>query len=305
MNIIYEGKDISNYVDVTKADIYDNAGGVADSIELHFSDTLGLWSKWKPKKGHKIEVKEKGCSSGLMFIDHMEQGRGKFIIKALSTPTNAKTENTKGWEKASLLNVAGEISSKYGFVLSSYGVKDQIYDRLDQIEQADFDFLANRAMLEGNILKIFNQKVVIYGEAYMEQQAAVKDIISSDLDGDYLFKTISIGLFNSCIINSSSGDIKVGFKPSNAPPGPILKKSMYLANIAEGQRYSKGILRAANKYEHTGKITVNLDTELASGININIKEFGYADGKYFIDKAIHKLVEQKTILKLRRPLEGY
>jgi hypothetical protein len=64
-------------------------------------------------------------------------------------------------------------------------------------------------------------------------------------------------------------------------------------------------LRTVNKYEHTGKINIKLDTELAAGCNVNVKNFGFVDGKYFIDKAIHMLFDKKTILKLRRPLEGY
>lgn len=307
MNILYEGVDITNRIEVNKADIFDNAGGNADSIELIFADTEGFWSKWKPQKGHKIEVKEEGYSSGLMYVDHLEQVRGKFIIKGLSTPPDAKTVNTRSWEKVGFLKFAKDIADKYGFQLQAYGIVDYKYERVDQIERADFEFLAYRCMLEGYMLKISNQKVIIYDEKYMESQDPARTVYLDELDGDYNFKSISVGLFNSCQVysNSSSGFIKSEFKPSSDSPGPVLKRDIFVNSQAEADRYSRGLLRAVNKYESTGRIQIEISSKITAGNNINMDRIGFANGKYFIEQAVHRLVNRKSIFKLRKPLEGY
>lgn len=307
MNIFYEGVDITNSIEIRKADIVDNAGGCADSIDLSFADTEGLWSKWKPLKGHKINVLEGGFSSGVMFTDYISQSRGSIRMKGLSLPPKAKTGKTKAWESIRFLQMAGEIANTHGFTLETFGVTDYLYERLDQINETDFDFLLHRCIVEGYSLKICNSKVVIYSEQDFEAKVAVKTLSLDQFDGDYEFKTASTGLYSSCAINCStpSGMITKEYKPPSAPAGPVLKPLVYVKSLAEAERYCKGMLRAANKNENTGKIQIELDPDLAAGACVEIDGAGLAAGKYFIDQAVHKLKDKKTILKLRKPLEGY
>ncbi len=307
MNIIYEGVDITNSIEIRKADIIDNAGGCADSIDLSFADTEGLWSKWKPLKGHKINVLESGFSSGIMFTDCINQARGSIRIKGLSLPPKAKTGKTKAWESIRFLQMAGEIAGTHGFALETFGVTDHLYERLDQLNETDFDFLQRRCILEGYSLKICNGKVVIYSEQDFETKAAVKTLSMDQFDGDYEFKAASAGLYAACVINCSTlaGVITKEYIPALAPSGPILKPRIYVTSLAEAERYCKGLLRAANKNENTGRMQIELDPDLAAGSCVEIDGVGLADGKYFIEQAVHRLKEKKTIMKLRKPLEGY
>ena len=73
MRLIYEGTDITKDVEINKAMIVDTSGGEADSLEIRFSDTQRLWSKWRPEKNHRIELNKQGFSSGEMYIDAWEQ----------------------------------------------------------------------------------------------------------------------------------------------------------------------------------------------------------------------------------------
>ncbi|RCX20876.1 hypothetical protein DFR58_10178 [Anaerobacterium chartisolvens] len=307
MRVIYEGRDITGAVQIRKADITDNAGGIADSLELKLADTEGLWSKWKPQKGNKIEVIEKGFSSGQMFIDYIQQDRGGMRMKALPIPLNAKSSNTKAWESVRFLELASEISGKYGFELEVYGLENWLYERVDQIDRTDFEFLAWRCVLEGYALKLCGQKVVIYSQKQYEAKEPTRTVNLEKFDGDFDFSSVSIGLYSSCNITyaAQTGPISYTFKPSAASVGSVLKPKMYVNNQAEAERFAKNLLRAENKKEHTGRIQMELDTGLAAGCNINIAGIGLADGKYFVEQATHMLASEKTILKLRRPLEGY
>ncbi|PNT91293.1 phage late control D family protein [Clostridium thermosuccinogenes] len=303
MQLIYNGKDITAAVDVNKADIIDTAGGRADSLELCMSDTEGIWSSWKPQKNDTVKVIQDGFSSGLMYVDELEQQRGFYIIRALSIPQESKTHRTKSWEEVRFLEFAGEIAARYGFTLQTYGVENYLYSRLDQNDQADFEFLAFRCMLEGYALKITDKKVVIYDERYMESQEAVKTVYLLDFDGNFKFKNKSNGIYGACRV--VYGSIKSEYKASGIY-GPVLDiPNIALSSQAEADRYAKNILRYHNKYEQTGKCTIQLDTGLAAGNSIQITGVGMADGKQFCEQVIHKLVEGKTVLNLRRPLEGY
>lgn len=304
MQLIYEGKDITSAVEIHKTDVTDNAGGVADSLEVGFDDPKNLWSQWKPKKNDTVEIIQDGFSSGVMYVDELEQGRGIYTIRALSIPQEAKTENTKAWEQVRFLELATEISSKYGFQLQTYGIQNYLYERLDQSERADFEYLSWRCMLEGYALKLTGEKAVIYDERYMEGLAPVKTIYGDQFDGSYRFKIKSTDIFRSCRI--TFGSIQYEFQPANGPAGPVLKiNELYVSSQGEAERYAKSLLRYKNKFEYAGYFTIELDTSIAAANNIQVQGVGYADGKYFCEQVIHRLVDKKSFFKVRKPLEGY
>ncbi|MDF2591972.1 MAG: hypothetical protein K0S75_1438 [Clostridia bacterium] len=305
MKAIYQGVDITNEIDIIKANIIDNASGIADSIELVASDTKKLWSKWKPLKGDTIALEQGNLKSGIMFVDQLEQISGKFTIKAVSTPLQAKTARSRHWENIRFLELAKDIAGNYGFTVYSYGITDWLYEIVDQIEQPDFHFLHERCILEGYCLKITDSKVVLYDERYLEQQATVKDIYLDDIDIDHEFKTVTVGLYSSCEVQTADGLIKALYRPLSPPSGPILRKNIYVSSQAEAERFASGLLRYTNKLENFGRIQIEQDTGLAAGSNVNLIDIGLLDGKAFAHQVIHKIVNNKTILKLRKPLEGY
>lgn len=302
MQLVYEGKDIAQAVEINRADVTDNAGGVADSLELWFNDPLGWWSQWQPEKNHTVEVIRDGYSSGIMFIDELEQQRGRFVIRALSIPQEARTKNTRSWENIRFLILAGEIAAKYGFALETYGITNHLYERVDQQDMADFEFLAFRCMLEGYLLKLYNKKVVIYDSRYIEGQAPVREMDMSGFDGEYRFRRTSTGIYGSCRL--TYGSIWSECKANAA--GPVLKiSSIPVYSQDEADRFAKGMLRYHNCRENTGACTIPFDSGIAAGCNINITGVGLADGKYFCEKIVHRLVDGKTFQSMYKPLEGY
>jgi hypothetical protein len=304
MKLIYEDVDITNSIDINKADFTDNAGGIADSLELWLNDTKGLWSQWKPQKNDKVKFIQDSLTTGTMYIDEIEQRKGMFILRALSIPQEAKSANTQAWESVRFLEFATEISSRHGFTLETYNVENYLYDRVDQCEQADFSFLALRCELEGYVLKISDNKAIIYDEAYLEGLETDKNIYINSFDGDYKFLSKSTGIYNSC--NIVYNGINSSYRPPNALYGPTLNlKNVYISSLGEGNRFAKNLLRAQNKCENMGAFSLKFKADLTAGSNLNIIGIGLADGKYFCQQVKHNFAGGRTSFKVRRPLEGY
>lgn len=306
MSILYNNTDITSSVQPTILQITDNAGGIPDSLTIVFSDTEGLWSKWKPAKNDTLQVKESGFDTGLMYIDELAQTAGRFGLKALSIPQNAKTARSKAWDNVRFMEIVTEIAGRYGFGIQTFNIINHFYERLDQIEQADFMFLDNLCLLEGYILKINNKNLVIYDESKEEQKVAVTTIYQSDMQGDYEFRSKSTDIYGKSIVRSlvKNSYIQGEYADANIQ-GPTLKKNMYASNQAEANRWAKGILRGQNKFAVTGSFYIDLNLKLAAGIAKNIQGIGLFDGKYFIDRLLHDLMNNRTKLTVRKPLEGY
>ncbi len=304
MNIIYEGRNINSSVQPLTLQITDNAGGKPDSIIAIFSDTEGLWSKWKPQKNDTLQIKKDGFDTGSMYIDELAQRPGIFELKALSIPQTAKTARTQGWENVRFLEFATQIASRHGFTLETYNIVNHLYERVDQIDETDLAFLAYRSMLEGYALKINNNHLVIYDEAIEEEKAVSTTAIirKSDMQGSFEFRNKSTDIYSKCIVRNNV--IQGEFADSNIN-GPTLRKNVYISNQAEANRWSKGYLRSFNKYQSLGNFSIDLNTKLAAGILSEIRDIGLFDGKYFIDRLIHDLINNRTRLYVRMVLEGY
>lgn len=307
MKLIYEGTDITNSVEIKKADIHDNAGGVADSINLSFADTQGLWSQWKPQKGESIELQQDSFSSGKMFIRLWKQKPGEFLLQASSIPLSISTNNTRSWENIRFLKLAQDLAQNSGLSLQVYSVTDWNYDWVDQVEERDIKLLSRLCIREGYRLKISDGKAIIYGERDMEQIEPAAIIYKHDMIGAYEFTSSTDKLKSSCIIRymDMSGSVLQHRQTVQGVSGGTLKINERVGNLGEAERFSKAYLRYVNKFETTGYVTIKLNTRLAAGNTIGVQGVGLADGKYFIEKAIHKILSNKTVLTLRKPLEGY
>lgn len=304
MNFIYEGKDITNSIDINKAEIIENSGTYIDNIVAYINNSVNEWSEWKPKKNDRLEFKHEGFTSGTMYIDEILQKKGLIILKALPIRQQEKQTNTKTWENIRLNELLNEFASKHGLTLKTYNTENYLYSKLNQINQSDFSFLCQHCAMEGYVLKLLNNELIVYNEKHMESITSGISIDSSEVkDEDFEYRDKSDEIYSAC--NVLDGNINYTYKVPGAA-GPILNtRDLMISDLAEAQRFSKNCLRNKNKFERTIKLKKKLDINITAGNTVEIKRFGLADGKYYIYHARHILTNNITELKLRGIVEGY
>lgn len=176
MKILYEGVDIYPDISVHRCyhDMY--AEKQSDELLLKLNDTRELWDSWNPKKGDTIAIEDGAAKTGKMFVESVVPESGIITLRAYSVPQSAKDKRSKSWEKVKFLQLAQEIAGRHGLTLETYGITDQTYDYVEQNNLADFAFFQNRCTLEGAAFLVYDGKLVVYDEAYMEGQQPVDTI---------------------------------------------------------------------------------------------------------------------------------
>jgi hypothetical protein len=175
------------------------------------------------------------------------------------------------------------------------------------MQETNLALLNRLCIREGYSLKITNGKAIIYDERKQETSSPVKSIYPYDLVSKYVFKSVTESLKSSCNIRYflSSGElIEFNFE-TQGYLGGALNITERVNSQAEAERFAKGYLRDINKYETIGNIIIKLNTGIAAGNVIKISGIGYFEGSYFVDRIIHNLTKNLSILRLRKPLEGY
>lgn len=303
MQMVYNGVDITPHVEIELLNVSDNCGDQLDSINTMLSDSEGQWSNWNPKKGDTLEVFDGGYRSGVMWIDQIRQESGRLALGAISLPPDGKTRRTRSWEQVTLLTLASETAVRYGLTAEFYGVMAYLYARLDQVGRGDFGFLQERARYEGCSIKIFDGKLIVYSDSFIEQKAVAKTIDASMFCDDPVFNDLARKTFSSCVV-SWQGIVGVYADPE-CIGGQLNVSNIPVYSPGEAQRFAQNLLRSYNERETIGEFPVTLDTTITGGSVIAITGTGRSDGNYFIELAKHDFTEKVTSLRVRRCFTRY
>jgi hypothetical protein len=283
IKVLYNGKDITDSVSVSKC-VHDMfASSQADTLKLIFNDTTRLWDGWKAENEDLIEVVYGVARTGMMFIDDVKPVNGAFELRASSIPPNAKEKHTKSWENVYFTQIAQEISNRHGLELQTFGVEDAMYDYVCQENEPDFIFLQKRCDLESLSFLVFDKKLVIYSEDYLDSQESQKEIeINDDIEFEYNDNSQK-GLGTFTVTN---GNITGTYKSSNG-----LEKSdskviqTHMSSTAEANRFAKGIWRVLSKNLASGYFKDAIMRDLSAGSILTLKTDGASswDGKVFVN----------------------
>lgn len=304
MQLIYKGVDITQQVKIHSAVAVDNAGGEADSLRVAFADPDLVWSRWAPRQGDAIALKAEGYTTGTLFVDGMSSAGEVFSLSALSLPQRARACASRVWEDIRLLAIAADIAGRYGLELKVYDVPNPSYKRVEQLNQPDMAWLNGLCLREGCMLKLAGNRLIIYGERAFEQKAPAVTADRSRFMEVYQFRSVGAGLMAECrvIWNDGQGGVITGRASAPVEGGTFIVHQR-VASQGEADRFAAGLLRQANKKD-SGMVSLPLNTGLTGGNTIAITGAGLGNGTHFITRAEHDFIGNRTVLSLRRPLEG-
>ena len=304
IQITYNGVDITDSVSVNRCyhDMY--AGGQSDTLHLRVNDVDNLWDAWAPAAGDEIRVDYGAISTGAMYVTDAIPRNGIFDITAQSAPKSGFDRQNKAWQKIRLLQIGEEIAKRNGLSFHSYGVEDRLYSYLSQAE-GDLRFLNRIARLEGCAVLVYDRKLIMYSEQYMEAQEP-SETLEVTIDGDYKYHDKSAELFGSCVIES--GMYSGAFTAENGSSRVLAPESMPVAGSdVEAARFAKNLLRHANKGCHSGYVRSGIlpGYAPASTVELSNDRAPSWDGVVFVEHIRNDYGRGASKIFFRKPLEGY
>ncbi len=245
IKIAYKGVDITESVSINRCyhDMY--AAGQSDTIHLRVNDVDNLWDKWAPAVGDELRVDYGTISTGTMFLVSATPRNGTYDLQAWSAPASGYEAQDKAWQQVRLSQIVAEIAARHGLSFALYGVEDRLYTYLLQSSVSDFVFLNRVCSLDGCAFLVYDKKLVVYSEPFMEAQAP-SEVLTVTVDGDYEYTDRRAELYGSCIV--TGGNYSGKFDAGNGARRilrPVTPQN--IASDDDAGRYAKSLLRAANK----------------------------------------------------------
>lgn len=238
MKIIYLGTDIYPDVAVNRCWYDSYAGDKADELCIRFNDATKVWDAWQPEHGGIIQAEHEKVRSGKMFIYSCRPENGLFTIRARSLPESAYVNHVKSYDNVRFNELAGEIASRHGLTLETYGTKNNLYGYVEQRNISDIELLNSYCMLEGYAVIAHNGKLIIYDELYMEGQTAAGKI-EVGADDNFKYDDSAAEWYGSCKL--TNGGVTGSY---SAGSGRELSKRccLYAADNGEMTRFARGLL---------------------------------------------------------------
>ena len=305
IQITYKGTDITTDVSINTCyhDMY--AAGRTDTLNLRVNDVHGIWDSWAPQIGDEIQVDYGTIGTGTMFLTAATPRNGTYDLSAMSAPSSGFDVQNKSWQQVTLLQLGQEIAARNGLSFESYGVSDHLYPYIQQARESDFHFLHRRAAFEGCAFLVYDKRLILYSEPYMEAQEA-SETLTVTVDGDYRYIDHRGLLYGSCEV--ASGGYTGTYAVSNganrvykAPdPGRV-------GSNAEAERFAKGLLRSVNKGCLSGFVHTRILPGYAAGSVVEMSNARAPswDGRVILDHVRNDYGRGMSKVFFRRPLEGY
>lgn len=282
----------------------DYAGGRCDALRMKLSDTEKAIRRMNLKKGDAVSVKHGGINTGEMYITEIEYSGDGIGLRAVSMDLNCKKAKNDAKANISFYEMAKDVETETGYTLVCMDVKDVRYAAITRINKNPMQYIARRMELEGYAVKVHDRRIIIFDEAKKEREPAGVTITEGEFSGNPAFSTNDARLIAS-VTNTyqKEGRVIRTFVESGLS-GKALTENMAVSCMEESERFSRGIMRLANKNEYVmGGWISGLERRAGETIDLDTDIYGHA-GLNYIYAVEHDLINERQLLSMRRPIEG-
>lgn len=285
----------------------DPATGESDAINITLANADMAWSAgWMPKKGDRMDAVIRTLSwdkagaetafpcgtfccddLGFSFWDPLTASIGAVSVPEKQDFRAAKRSKT--WEDVTVDEIAAQIAASYGLEVAYDADPIRVASK-EQNMQEDSAFLSSLCGDYGLYIKVYSGRIIIYDATRYEARASVASIGLRDvLDGDY--NSSIQGTYTGATIRYTNGsESQDEYEYSIGGGNRILYINEKVDSLEDARIKARAKLAEENRKAETMKLTLaNATAFLRASCCIDFSGGGGMDGKYFIDKATHKL----------------
>lgn len=299
MQVNWQGKDITSYVQVRKCVVRDACGGRCDSLDMTF-DNAESWYRWGPEEDDKIRVFQDGYDSGEMFLNTICPEEGKYRIFATALPCKARKQEWKSFHGMTLEEILRSCALTSGMSYRLYGMDGGA--RIPYIQQENESaaaFLHRLMRLEGGVLKCVNGGFAGIGIDWAEEKKAAQEIRVIPDKARHEYRRNGRTIRSLTVFTPYA---KATATDRNVPEDheEVTKTEYPALGAIQAGRWARGLLRAANRECESLTVHGKFSPGWTAMCRIDVGGGTDADGSWIIEEVEHDLVARASEATLRR-----
>ena len=299
MQIIYQGVDITDMVQVTRCVSRDTADNRCDSLDIEFENATG-WYGWQPQEDDQIVVDQDGYDTGIMYLNTILPEDGRYRIYATALPCAARE---KGWQSF-IGNTIEEImricAVNCGMDYRIFGIDGKtVIPYIQRENEGCAAFLSRLLKLEGAVLKCINGNFTAIGIQFAQELVPHQTIeIMADQTGcEYTRcgKTLRSLTVSTPYGKATAEDTDVPTEHSSRTVSDVPAK-----DSAQAGRWAVGLLLHENRKCESLCVESEFNVGFTAMTRIDIEGGTDATGEWLIEEAEHDYINMKSTARMRR-----
>ena len=299
MQIIYQGKDITQYVIVRQCVARDTAGGRCDSLEVEFENAAG-WYAWGPEEDDTILVAHDGYDTGTLYVNTVLPEDGRFRILAAALPCKARQKTYRSYIGKTIGEIMQSAAMASGMDYALYGIDAQtVIPYIQQENENAAAFLRRLLMLEGATLKCVNGKYVGIGILFAQDREPSQRIELAAKRSGFDYRRNGAKLRSLTVRTPYAGATATDTDVPGSHISTVTGEHPALSNIQAG-RWAKGLLLDVNRQCESLNVESEYNIGFAAMTRIDIAGNTDATGEWVIETAEHDFINKTSTALMRR-----
>lgn len=299
MQIIYQGTDITGYVDVMEAVHRDYASGRCDCLDLML-DHAKTWHRWGPCLDDTIELRIGGYTTGTLYLDTVEPEDGKYRILATALRSDARRRAWVSHENRSVGELFDICSAEAKMGSRLYGVDEGLrYPYLIRQNESCAAFLGRLMRMEGAALKTYSGRYTAISITKAQENPAGETLrLSANQRG--------VNYRNRSSLKVQSLTVQTPYARASASDAAVKTgESMTVCDApamdeATAGRWARGLLLWHNRQAEALEMETELDIAMTAMSRIDIESASIMRGEWIVDEVKHDFIRKRSSARLLR-----
>lgn len=299
MELYYQGKDITGFVQIKKCVVRDTCGERCDSLEIEF-ENAPEWIGWGTEEDDQILVAHKGYDTGTMYVNTVIQEDVRYRIMATSLPCRARERASRSFTSKTIEEIMQFCAMESGMEYQIFGIDGRtVIPYIQRENEGAAKFLYRFLKLEGAALKCVNGKYTAIGLSYAQARDPHQAILVTNeaRNAQYIRKgaaakslTVMTPYAQARAEDTAAGGSGIQIVTSEYPA---------VTNVQAG-RWARGLLLCHNRQCESVILRNEYNAGLTAMTRIDFTGDTDATGEWLIEEAEHDLIELTSTAKLHR-----
>lgn len=299
MKIIWQGTDITDYVQVRKAIARDTCGGRCDGLDIEF-DNAENWYRWGPEEDDEIRVTEDGWDSGTLYLNTVAPENRRFRVIATAVPCGARKKEWRSYEGKTLAEILRQCAAMTGMDWRIYGIDETL--KIPYIQQENEGvgaFLCRLSTLEGAKLKCVSGRYTMIGLDWAQDREPVEIMsIGAEQEGvDYRRSGSALRGLN-IVTPYADGEATDDAVEQSKPRINITE--FPAMNDIQAARWARNLLKEKNRKCESITVQSRFHPSWTAMMRVDIAGNTDAAGEWIIDDVEHDLKNRSSRVTLHR-----
>lgn len=299
MNVIYEGTDITNYVQVRSCLWKDSSGEHCDLLDIEF-ENAATWMRWGIREDEKIRATSKGIDTGELFVTAALPEEGKFRIVAASLPSGARHRENKSYAENTIEEILRSTAMRCGMEYQVLGIDGNlVIPYWLQSQESGAAALERLLSYESAVLKCCDGKLCAIGISYAQERAPEKTLtIKPETPGvEYIrrgARARTLRLYEATVSATATDHAALSTGHEMIVCGRGAREQI------QAGRWARGLLLKHARTRESLRIETTLDASFYALGRIGVEGGTDADGDWVCECVEHDLKNESSTATMRR-----